>query len=254
MSGPTVRATSHVPALPLGDLIADRSAKDLLSETTAAAIVERIESGEFPPGARLPAERELARDLGVSRIVVREAFSALQAMGMVEAHVGRGRFVAGNAREGRSTFFVQRWLQVHQTELEELSLVRQILETAAVRDVPRDRCAEVGAKLRSILTEATAAAARGEAAELAHLDGQFHTATVELASNRPLRALSIGIIEMVHPSAVAVMSVPAAREASLAEHERIVHAFESSDIELATILIGHHQDSGHRRAREYELQ
>ncbi|MBV9489116.1 MAG: FadR family transcriptional regulator, partial [Verrucomicrobia bacterium] len=42
-----------------------------------------IKAGEFPPGSRLPAERELARRLGVSRPSVREALIALE----VEGHV-----------------------------------------------------------------------------------------------------------------------------------------------------------------------
>jgi GntR family transcriptional repressor for pyruvate dehydrogenase complex len=56
-----------------------------------------IRSGEFPAGSRLPPERDLARQLGVSRPSVREALIALEVEGMVEVRIGSGIYVlAGN--------------------------------------------------------------------------------------------------------------------------------------------------------------
>ena len=52
-----------------------------------------IRSGEFPAGARLPPERDLARQLGVSRPSVREALIALEVEGMVEVRIGSGIYV-----------------------------------------------------------------------------------------------------------------------------------------------------------------
>ena len=52
-----------------------------------------IGSGEYPPGSRLPAERELAKLLGVSRASVREAMIALEVVGLVEVRVGNGVLV-----------------------------------------------------------------------------------------------------------------------------------------------------------------
>ena len=61
----------------------------------ADQIARLIASGEFPPGARLPAERELASSLGVSRASVREAIISLEIGGLVEVRVGTGIFVTG---------------------------------------------------------------------------------------------------------------------------------------------------------------
>jgi len=65
----------------------------------ADQIAHLIASGEFPAGSRLPAERELAVSLGVSRTSVREAIIALEMAGLVEVHVGTGIFVT--ARDAR---------------------------------------------------------------------------------------------------------------------------------------------------------
>ncbi len=57
-------------------------------------VSEKIESGEWAPGYRLPTEAELSREFGVSRITVRHAMQLLQSQGMLERKQGRGTFVA----------------------------------------------------------------------------------------------------------------------------------------------------------------
>ena len=52
-----------------------------------------IAAGEFATGSRLPAERDLARQLGVSRPSVREALIALEVEGWVEVRVGSGEYI-----------------------------------------------------------------------------------------------------------------------------------------------------------------
>jgi DNA-binding FadR family transcriptional regulator len=56
----------------------------------ARRITAMIDEGKFPPGSRLPGERDLAVQLGVSRVTVREAQIALQAQGRIEVRTGSG--------------------------------------------------------------------------------------------------------------------------------------------------------------------
>src|ERR1700759_3948390 len=80
-----------------------------------------IASGEFAEGSRLPSERDLAAQLGVSRPSVREALIALEVAGKVEVRVGAGIFVSARrpvagapdpAKEGQGPFELlrARWL------------------------------------------------------------------------------------------------------------------------------------------------
>ena len=69
-----------------------------LYQEIAMQIRAHIESGEFPVGARLPAERELAKQLKVSRPSVREALIALEVEGLVEVKTGAGVFVCERRR------------------------------------------------------------------------------------------------------------------------------------------------------------
>jgi DNA-binding FadR family transcriptional regulator len=59
----------------------------------ADQLIGLIESNEFPPGSRLPAERDLAEQLQVSRASVREALIALEVIGLVDVKVGNGVIV-----------------------------------------------------------------------------------------------------------------------------------------------------------------
>lgn len=68
-------------------------AEKRLYHTVANKILELIDSGVFPPGSRLPGERDLAEKFGVSRVAVREAEIALQAQGRIEIKVGSGAYV-----------------------------------------------------------------------------------------------------------------------------------------------------------------
>ncbi len=61
----------------------------------ADQIAALIDSGEYRAGARLPPERDLAKQLGVSRPSVREALIALEVQGYVEVRVGSGVYVTG---------------------------------------------------------------------------------------------------------------------------------------------------------------
>ena len=62
----------------------------------------RMGQSEFAAGARLPAERDLAKQLGVSRPTVREALIALEVEGWVEVRSGSGVYVLGRAVNQRT--------------------------------------------------------------------------------------------------------------------------------------------------------
>jgi DNA-binding FadR family transcriptional regulator len=68
----------------------------------AEQIRRRIAKGAVAPGDRLPAERELARQLGVSRPSLREALIALEVEGLLDVRVGSGIYVSQPGARGRS--------------------------------------------------------------------------------------------------------------------------------------------------------
>lgn len=71
----------------------DRASGLPVYRQVATALREKIDSGEYKPGERLPSERELIEAFGVSRITIREAISLLRSEGLVAAEHGKGVFV-----------------------------------------------------------------------------------------------------------------------------------------------------------------
>ena len=65
-----------------------------LYQDIARKIAELIDEGAYPPGSRLPGERDLAEKFDVSRVTIREAEIALQAMGRLEIKTGSGVYVS----------------------------------------------------------------------------------------------------------------------------------------------------------------
>src|SRR3954470_12843465 len=87
----------------------------VLSDQVVAVIERRIRSGKIAPGARLPSERELCAEFGVSRIVVREAIARLKADGYVETRQGAGATVP--AHPGFLTYRLRQGSRVRQQDL-----------------------------------------------------------------------------------------------------------------------------------------
>lgn len=71
----------------------DRDSDEPLYQQISREVREAIASGELAEGTRLPTERALARELGVNRTTVMNAYNQLASEGLIEGHVGRGTIV-----------------------------------------------------------------------------------------------------------------------------------------------------------------
>lgn len=78
----------------------DRDSEEPIYRQLIRHIRSQIEGGSLPAGTRLPASRDLARQLNISRISVVNAYAELRAEGYLSAHAGRGTFVAGDRENG----------------------------------------------------------------------------------------------------------------------------------------------------------
>ncbi len=74
----------------------DRDSEEPIYRQLIRHVRAQVESGSLPAGTRLPASRDLARQLNISRISVVNAYAELRAEGYLSAHAGRGTFVAGD--------------------------------------------------------------------------------------------------------------------------------------------------------------
>jgi GntR family transcriptional regulator, transcriptional repressor for pyruvate dehydrogenase complex len=219
-----------------------------VSTEAAEKLRRQILDGVFPAGARLPAERALSVELGISRTALRDALQTLEAMGLLEAHVGRGWFVTDEQSIDRSVAAATSWLSLHRRDLESLNEVRELLEPRAVATMPKGGAATVAERARAIVERQAQALRRGELEVAARLDADFHATLVAETPNEPLRVLAGQLIALGRAPVVAVYGVPGAAEHSIAQHEEIVAALEGGDVRRAARLVRDHARTAARFA------
>lgn len=220
----------------------------LLSDAVAEQIMQLMRSGQLVAGSRLPSERELADQLGVSRAVVREALRILETSGLLSAKRGSGRYVNGHATDRRPIPMADHWLELHREEMAELNHVMQLIEPEGVLEVPGHLVPQVAHQARVLYERARAAVAAGDAHLAAQLDGEFHAVLCQFTPNRLLRELILNLLASGTDSAHAVYAIPAAARNSQAHHLAIVEALEAGSREEASRLVREHAAVAYRYA------
>ena len=225
---------------PARDGVVRNEPQGSLVEAATEAISSQILHGQLAAGDRLPTERELVEQLGVSRTVLREALSSLEALGLLETRGTRGRWVAAGGSSERSRTLVGAWLHQHAREILEVDEIRSVLESHAIRSMSKwdaiDAAREAGAALRA----QEEALARGDAVAAADGDAAFHQTLGSYTQNEALKTLMQGLVDASRKGAYAVYSLPETAAGSLDQHRLIVEALAVSDVERAAVLAQEH--------------
>lgn len=142
-----------------------------LFQSVAEQIADLIDEGSFPPGTRLPGERELAERLGVSRVTIREAEIALQAVGRLEIKTGSGVYVSESQPENRA--------ELPGASAFEVTEARLLVESEAAALAAHNITDEGIARLEGLIEQMRTGTE--EAANDA--DEQFHQTIAEASNN-----------------------------------------------------------------------
>lgn len=159
--------------------------RDRLIDRASRAIRDFILSNELEPGDRMPTEADLARSLGVSRNVVRQAVSSLEAIGVVRVAHGRGIYVADVA--DTDVFRkIAGWLDPGDLSEEEFFEARSIFERG-IFELVMERATD--ADLDGLERIAVGLHDATENEEIGRLHTEFHQALLEMTGNRFLVTL-----------------------------------------------------------------
>ena len=204
-----------------------------------------ISAGEWAAGARLPAERDLARQLGVSRPSVREALIALEVEGWVEVRTGSGVYVLDRSSQA------SRGQQLSPEEWGPLELIR------ARRAVEGEVAAMAATQAKRKHLDAMGKAIAHMQADADHgvlpLEGDraFHGAIAESCANVVL----IETVQRFWDARCGLLferlgghfeTVDSWRSA-IAEHEAIFEALRNHDPAAARLAMHAHMDNSHTR-------
>jgi DNA-binding GntR family transcriptional regulator len=185
-------------------------------------LVRRIVSGELEPGTRL-VETRIADEYGTSQAPVREALRELEAIGMVETRPRRGTFVR---------HFIQQTLR-------ESYVVRAALEEAATR-LALPAGTVPFAALRADVAAMREAARTGDAEAICAASVSFHRHVIDAAGNELLKH-AWEALQIEARTAVTLLAVEPVLTEVADEHDKLLTALESSNLDTACQLTRDHQ-------------
>lgn len=193
----------------------------LLRERVYEAIEASIVSGALQPGHHLR-EDDLARQLGVSRNPVREALQRLMHEGLVDHRQSRGIFVHVPT----------------MTEVEEVFVVRALLEGECARLAAQNATAEAIRDLEDLLERGSRAVERKEADRLLELNEEFHGVLLDLAHNSLMSSMMVSLRRRIRWYFAGV--VVQRSERSWDQHRAMYEAIKAGDGETAAQLMREH--------------
>ena len=203
-----------------------------------------VEQGEFPRGTRLPAERDLAQQLGVSRPSVREALIALEVEGLVEVRMGSGIYV----RE-QTVVAGSRAAPVTAEPPLETIRARELIECELAA---RAAATMKAAQLRGLRD---AIRLMQQEVDAGHMPTQgdrlFHVRIVEAAGNAVLVRIITELYDERHNPLFAQLGSHFENSDSwqlaIAEHQAVVDAITQHDVERARQAMSEHLTLSHDR-------
>lgn len=216
--------------------------KTIQTERLYEQIVEQIEhqilSGDSKMGDRLPPERELAEQFGVSRTAVREAVKALRQKGLVEIQPGRGTFITdGTLRAVRHSLGLM--MKIGDAPgSRNLVEVREILEPEiAALAATRARAEHIAALRQAV---AIMDDALDDAEKFIEADLDFHLALAEATQNALIRVLTDSIVDLLREQRSLIFRVAGGPERGQYHHKRILAAVIKRDAAAARAAMRAH--------------
>lgn len=205
-----------------------------------------LANGSLEAGGRLPAERELAARLGVSRPSVREAIKTLEAEGRLEVRHGQGVFVASSTPMKA----VQRWMRVKRLDISEAYAMREVLEVPAARWAAERGQPQVIARIRTAHDRLLERSKQEpiDFDQLQLLDVAFHQSIVEAAGNRFLEQTQGVLGEVLVRGISTTLTAKGRLEASRADHLAILEAIVAGNGVRAAAAARHHVRAARRTA------
>jgi GntR family transcriptional regulator, transcriptional repressor for pyruvate dehydrogenase complex len=189
-------------------------------------IRKRILSGTFQPGQKLPAEAELARQLGVSRPTLREALFALVTLGVLEKRHGSGTYVSTLGSE-MLALPVSLVLEINSKALRDLAELRLILEVGASQ-LAAQRIDE-NSILRLFVLLETERGCVDDIETFVEADIEFHHIIHQASGNPIVLAVMDSLNAIGRQSRMVTAGHSRVRRSTLREHRAICEALRSHD-------------------------
>jgi len=218
------------------------SFKPVRKTTVVDGILEQIKGlirGRAAGDGRLPSERELAVQLGVSRPSVREALRTLELMGVVDTRHGSGTQLAGSGSNVLKAPF-EFLIALDQPSIADLHETRQVLEVHLAGRAALRRTDEDLEAMRDALDQMKSRLARPK--DVTEHDLRFHQAVATASHNRVLERVMHGLHANLHSMMDAAWPGTPDMKTSFKVHVRVFDAIRRRRPEAARRAMGRHME------------
>jgi len=203
-----------------------------ISDSIAADLEQRILEGSWKIGVKIPPERELSKQLGISRATLREAIQKLVSAGLLSSHQGGGTYVTNQLAAG----FVEPWeglLDSHPSVREDLLEFRELIESKAAECAAQRATTEDKVRLKDCFEAIDRAYLDGSFEEMADTDLNFHQAIAEASHNAIIGHMTSSLLRILHDNLRLNLSelilVPDARNRLREQHKAIWSSIDRGD-------------------------
>lgn len=212
--------------------------RKLLSQEIIQRVLDEIRAGKLRSGDKLPSERDLAAQFGVSRPSVREALRVLTYMRVIEVRHGDGNYISSLAPQELAQSVEEILQLLNDVTCLEVLEARSYIEgaIAALAAVQADE--DTLADLDESLARAEACVDDPEAFLTADLE--LHNIIVEATQNPILISLNASIVSMGIETRKRTVYLPGVRQAALEHHKKIVEAMRRRDSEMCRKAMEEH--------------
>lgn len=214
-----------------------------LYQSVVSQFIGLITAGQLKPGDKLPPERELAERFAVSRPSIREAFRALEIIGLIEVRPGGGTYITDLNMAPFITLISPLFFCKPNAERELLEF-RQLIETEAVRLASAQQLPQGMAALRGAIGDMERALEQYEPGKGADADIRFHQAIFQCSENAVLNKVAECVFCFLENSvrfnrAVIIKDIRQSQQL-LDQHRLILQAIESGqDLAAAQAMSDH---------------
>ncbi|MCF6444190.1 FadR/GntR family transcriptional regulator [Nereida sp. MMG025] len=217
------------------------------AEKLSSAVVRQIEllilRGVLRPGERLPSERELSDQLGVSRPSLREAISELQVKGLLDTRAGAGVYVADVLGSAFNESLVQLFATHEEAVFDYIAFRRDMEGLAAARACTHGSDTDLRI-VDTIFKKMEAAHTKRNPADEAALDADFHMAIIEASHNiimlHMMRSMFDLLKEGVFYNRSVMFKQRTRRDTLLDQHRAINDALQARNPEAARKAVNDH--------------
>jgi GntR family transcriptional repressor for pyruvate dehydrogenase complex len=213
--------------------------RDRLYKQVADRIEQLIVAESLRPGDKLPSERELAEQMGVSRTVVREAIRVLSVRGLLQVKSGCGTYVQElSAKDAAASIGLFLKLRQGTDSLAQLYEVRRILEVEAAGLAAERATADDMSSMRKSIQ--LMADCQDEPEEYTRHDVAFHTAVVAATHNDLFGVLLSPISDQLRRMVRVSLDASGAAAIGLAHHGEILECIREHDSQRARQAMREH--------------